>query len=441
VKIVRKTLVAAVAVSLTVTCAALAGATATTGTITTRVELGHPRGLAVLPDGEFLVAQPLDNVVRRVAIDGTSTIVAGTGEPGYSGDGGPAALARLSFVHGVALLPGGGFVLADTRNDAIRKVATDGTISTVAGVGSAGFAGDGGPATAARLWAPHGVSVTADGGMLIADTENHRIRRVATDGTITTVAGNGERGYSGDDGPATAARLDRPFDVASLPGGGFLIADANRVRRVGVDGRIKSVAGNAEAGYAGDGGPAILARLSSPHGVAPLPDGGFLIADTGNQRIRRVRPDGTITTVAGTGEPGFSGDGGPAVAARLDLPKAVAVALEARGYLIGDAANNRVRLVETDVRTLLVVKIPPTVRSKSGQAAQLPVALSDGASLRLEVRRGSKNVLTLEASRPAGSSRLFFGRKLRAGTYALRLGAIAADGRRATTTGRLLVRP
>ena len=382
----RIALTITLACSVLATSVGLAGA-AGPGAITTVAEVGHPRDLAVLEDGALLVVQPLENVVRRVNPDGTTTIVAGTGDAGYSGDGGPATLARLSFVHGVALLPHGGYVLADTRNDCIRMVAADGTITTIAGLGSAGFAGDGGPAVEARLWAPHGVGVTAHGDVLVADTENHRVRMISRAGIITTVAGTGERGYGGDGGPATHALLDRPFDVAALPAGDFLVADSNRVRRVAADGTIATVAGSSEAGFSGDGGPATLARLSSPHGVAPLPGGGFLIPDTGNQRIRRVWPDGTIRTIAGTGIPGFSGDGEAAATAQLDSPKALEVTADAGGYLIADAANDRVRLVAAGIAGVLVAKIPASVTSKVGRAVSLPVLLSQGAAIRLEVKR------------------------------------------------------
>ncbi len=434
----RIALTITLACSVLATSVGLAGA-AGPGTITTIAEVGHPRDLAALADGALLVAQPFENTVRRVNPDGTTIVVAGTGDVGYSGDGGPATMARLSFVHGVAPLRDGGYVLADTRNDCVRRVAADGTITTIAGLGSAGFVGDGGPAAEAKLWAPHGVGVTANGDVLVADTENHRVRMISTAGIITTVAGTGERGYSGDDGPATLARLDRPFDVAALPAGGFLVADSNRVRRVAPDNTITTVAGSSEAAFSGDGGPANLARLSSPHGVTPLPGGGFLIADTGNQRIRRVFPDGTISTIAGTGTSGFSGDGGAAATASLDSPKAVEMAGEGGSYVIADAGNDRIRLV-AGTTAPLVLKIPARVSSKVRTAVRLPVLLSEAAALRLEVKRGSKLVLGVRAVRSAGSSVLVFGRQLKAGRYSLRLRAGTSDGRTGQSVGTLVRR-
>jgi glucose/arabinose dehydrogenase len=158
-----------------------------------------------------------------------------------------------------------------------------------------------------------GVAAMPDGGYLIADAGNDRVRRVFADGTINTVAGSGNVGDSGDGGPATAADFRDPLGVAALPDGGFLVADglAGRVRRVSPDGTITTVAGNGTRGLSGDGGAATAAELFDPRGLAVMPDGGFLIAD-GDYVVRRVFPDGKITTVAGTGTPGFSGDGGPA---------------------------------------------------------------------------------------------------------------------------------
>ena len=176
----------------------------------------------------------------------------------------------------------------------MRRVRPDGTITTVAGTGVEGFSGDGGPATAAQLNRPIGVDPTADGGFLIADSFNNRVRRVAPDGTITTVAGTGVRGFSGDGGPATAAEMGRVWSVAVTAGGAFLVAEPenNRVRRVRPDGTITTVAGTGIGGFSGDGGPATAAQLNGPLGVAPTLDGGFLVADDRNNRVRYVEPPG-----------------------------------------------------------------------------------------------------------------------------------------------------
>jgi len=216
----------------------------------------------------------------------------------------------------------------------------------VAGTRELGYGGDGGPALRAALNNPRGAVALPDGGFLIADTGNDRVRRVGINGMITTVAGNGVDGFSGDGGPATAAQLSGPFGVAPMPDGGFLIVDISneRIRRVFPDGRIETVAGNGTKGFSGDGGSATAASLAYPHGVAALPGGGFLIADTYNNRIRMVDANGVITTIVGSGTEGFGGDGGPAIAAQLDLPKAVAPTPWG-GLIIGDSANNRIRYV------------------------------------------------------------------------------------------------
>jgi NHL repeat len=408
----------------------------------TGTAIDHPRGLLIDAGGGLLIAEPFRNTVRRVSADGRSFRAAGTGVAGYSGDGGPALEARLNGVHGVAATTDGGYVLADTGNNRIRRVSPNGTITTVAGNGDGGFSGDGAPATEAQINAPRGVATLADGGILIPDSSNHRIRLVAADGTITTVAGTGVPGFSGDGGPAVAAQLDLPFAVAPLRNGGFLLADAgdNRIRRVGPDGVITTVAGTGVGGFSGDGRSAVQAEVASPHAVAALPGGGFLVADTFNHRVRRVWPDGTITTVAGTGVPGFSGEGGRAALAELNLPKALAILPDASGFLVGDAANNRVRLVRINLRPPLELRVTSTrLRSRAGRAAMIRYTLSDAATMRLSVLERGKMVVRATARADRGPNRLSFGGSLRPGSYALRLVAETPDGRSARSTASLRV--
>ncbi|MGQ0595581.1 MAG: NHL domain-containing protein [Gammaproteobacteria bacterium] len=199
------------------------------------------------------------------------------------------------------------------------------TIITVAGNGIEGFSGDGGPATQASLSYPADVALGADGGLYITDSHNHRIRLVQPDGTIRTIVGNGSIGSSGDGGPATQARLSYPIGVALDADGGLYVTDnfSHRIRKVGPDGIIISVAGNGTPGFSGDGGPATKARLNAPAKVAPDLHGSLYIADKGNFRIRRVAPDGIITTVAGNDIFVFNGDGGPATRAFLSNPRGV----------------------------------------------------------------------------------------------------------------------
>jgi uncharacterized protein (TIGR03437 family) len=290
--------------------------------------------------GNIFIADAGNSQIRKVTLQGTITTVAGNGSGGFSGDGGPATSAQLSQPIGVAVDASGNIFIADVSNSRIRKVTPQGTITTVAGSSSAGFSGDGGPATLAQLNGASGVAVDALGNIFIGDDQNSRIRKVTPQGTITTVAGNGSRGFSGDGGPATSAQL-APVGVAVDGSGNIFIADNGRIRKVTPQGTITTVAGRGSGGFGGDGGPATSAGLA-PVGVAVDASGNLLIADWGNNRIRKVTPQGIITTVAGEGAYGFSGDGGPATAAKLQDPRGIAV--DPSGYvLFADLYNNRIR--------------------------------------------------------------------------------------------------
>jgi hypothetical protein len=304
------------------------------------------------------------------AADGTISNLAGTpGAVGFAGDGGPAGRALLDTPSDVAYLTDGSLVIADRLNDRVRLVTPGGTITTAAGGGDCGGppCGDGDRADEAQLNRPRGVTAMPDGGYLVSDTQDHRIRRVLPDGRIFTVAGT-TQGLSGDGGPATAARLSAPTDTTLLPDGSFLIADTgnDRIRRVTPDGRISTVAGTTR-GLGGDGGPATAARLDSPRDVTPLATGGYVIADTGNSRLRRVDPGGTITTLAGT-TAGLSGDGDPARAAQLNHPFSVA-GLANGGVLVADTANSRVRRV-TPMGAIIAVAGTTQGNSGNGGAAK-----------------------------------------------------------------------
>ena len=322
----------------------------------TAAALNTPTGVAVMPDGGYLIADAGNDRVRRVFPDGTIKTVAGTGTFGFSGDGGAATAANLKAPLGVTVMPDGGYLIADAGAARIRRVSATGTITTIAGTGTPGYSGDGGAASAAQLFAPSGVAALSDGGFLIADTGNSRVRRVSPAGTITTVAGTGTPGFSGDGGPATAAQLGQnsPYTVAVTADGGFLIGDEvnRRVRRVSPTGIITTVAGTGVQGSSGDGGAATAAQLNVPMGVATTPDGGFLIADEFAHRVRRVSPTGTITTVAGTGTPSVftNGDGGPATAANLTMPFAVA-STPSGGFVFAEEGNAAIRFVDADFAT------------------------------------------------------------------------------------------
>ena len=311
--------------------------------------LNDPRTVAVDAGGAVFVADTLNNVVRRVGADGIITTVAGTGTAGSGGDGGPATGAQLQWPHSVAVDPEGNLYVADSPNHRIRRVDLSGTITTVAGTGRPGYGGDGGPATDARLSDPKGVAVDGRGLLYIADTGNSRVRRVDASGSISTVAGNGEVGAAGDGGAATAAQVTNPRSIA-LDGLGdlFISEDAegevSRIRKVDPAGIITRYAGTGQPGFSGDGGPADEARINRPRGIAADAAGNLFIADSDNNRIRMVDTRGVITTIAGTGARGSTGDGGPATAARLSVPRGVGVGPDGDLY-VADTFAARVRRI------------------------------------------------------------------------------------------------
>ena len=353
----------------------------------TSVALDRPSAVVVSSSGDVYVADSSANEVLELSPSGRLSVFAGTGVAGYSGDGGPATQAELFDPSGLALSSNGDLYIADSGNNRIRMVSPSGVITTVAGTGVAGFSGDGGPATQAELSFPTAIALSSTGALLIADGGNRRVREVSPTGTITTVAGNGTLGLSGDGGPATQAGLSEPLGVAAGPGG-IYVADAwndvvrrilpsgvietvagaadglqfpvavalnaagdifvadwsNRVIEVTPSGAARTVAGTGVAGFSGDGGPAVKAELDRPSGLAVAPNGDLYIADSGNNRVRMVSPNGIITTIAGTGVAGFSGDGGPAVKAELNDPEGLAIG-PGGGLYIADSHNQRIREV------------------------------------------------------------------------------------------------
>ncbi len=314
----------------------------------TSAQLRNPRGVAVDAAGNLYIADTSNNRVRKVTVaTGIITTVAGSAFVGDYGDGGAAINASLNRPSGVAVDAAGNIYIADTQDHAIRKVTVaTGIITTVAGNGTAGFTGDGGAATAAQLDTPYSVAVDAAGNLYIADTDNNRIREVvAASGIIVTMAGDGTYGYSGDGGAATGAQLRSPSGVALDAGGNVYIADTSSyvIRKVSPAGTIATVAGNGN-GSSGDGGPATGALLGYIDDAALDAAGNLYLADSGNHRVRKVATDGTITTVAGNGTPGYSGDGGLATAAELNAPSGVAVDSAGNVY-IADTNNNVIRKV------------------------------------------------------------------------------------------------
>ena len=335
----------------TITTVAGTGETAYGGDGGAAVEaqLNFPRGVAVDGAGNFYIADTENHRIRKVDPSGVITTIAGTGRRGFGGDGALAVQAGLSSPWGVAVDGAGNLYIADVGNYRIRKVDRSGIITTIAGTGRRGFSGDGGPAVHAQLnHSARDLAVDTAGNLYIADKDNHRIRKVDRFGIITTVAGTGERNFGGDGGPATAAHLNDPGGVALDNAGNLYIADTDnqRIRKVDPSGIITTIAGSGRRGFGGDGGPATAARLHYPLNLVVDGAGNLYISDSYNSRIRKVDPSGIITTIAGTGRRGFSGDGGPAVQAQLHLPRGVA--LDGAGNLyIADTNNSRIRFVQT----------------------------------------------------------------------------------------------
>ena len=327
----------------------------------TGASLKYPSGVAVDNQGNIFIADRDNHRIRRVDIYGTITTFAGNGTQGFFGNGGPASSASLSIPEGVVVGSSGDIYIADSGNHCVRRVDTAGIISGVVNsIAYSGYSGDGGPASDARLVFPVGITLDGAGDMFIADSADHRVRRVgsggdglitgATNETITTVAGNGTYAFYGEGVPAIGASIHQLMGLSSDSEGNIYFVDGWDYRVRGVDspsGIITTIAGNGIEGFRGDGGPATAASIRTANGVAVDSDKNVIIADSTNARIRRVSAaSGVITTIAGNGTYGFSGDEGPASDASFRNPQQPAIDADGNLY-IADKENFRVRRVNS----------------------------------------------------------------------------------------------
>jgi hypothetical protein len=332
-----------------ITTVAGAGTAGSSGDVgpATNAEIA-PRSITFNNVNNLYVSDFLGNSVRVINASDTINTIAGNGTMGYSGDGGAATAAALHYPVNVLFDAAGNIVIADGQNHCIRKVSPTGIITTIAGNGTPGCSGDGGPASAAQLSIPAGLAIDAAGNIYVVNGGCHSVRKINTSGIITTIAGSGVWGFSGDGGPATAAQLNNPLGITFDAIGNMFISDYLncRIRKIDPAGSITTYAGSSTAGgFGGDGGAATAALLRRPEGITMDAAGNLIIADELNHRIRKVDPLGIITTIAGSSSTGgYGGDGGPATSTLLNRPADVAFDCAGNLY-IADAYNYRVRTI------------------------------------------------------------------------------------------------
>ena len=368
----------------------------------TTVPLILPSAIVFDAQGNLYLAETASHVIRKVDPTGIITTIAGTGTQGFSGDNGPATAAQLDSPQGLALDPSNNLYIADTHNHCIRKItATTGIITTIAGTGSTpGFSGDASLATSAHLDLPTALAIDPTRNLYITDTQNHRVRKITvTTGIITTITGTGIQGFSGDNGPATAATIDSPTGLAVDAPGNLYLADTHnhRIRRIdAATGTITTIAGTTP-GFSGDNASASTASLALPHGLTIDATGNIYIADTANHRIRRIDvATGIITTIAGQGTQTFAGDNGPAAIASLDTPR-TATATSTGLITLADTGNKRIRQISAD----------KTIHTIAGLGVTTPGALTLTAPAVIAYGTGRLSA-TLATSSPATGSITFF---------------------------------
>ncbi|QMW00872.1 NHL repeat-containing protein [Spirosoma foliorum] len=353
------------------------------GGLATEASLNNPVSTAFDNNGNLYIALQDGHQIRKVSSDGIITTVAGNGYISFSGDGGLATSASLYNPFGVTTDSSDNLYITDLFNRRIRKVSPDGIITTVAGNGNAGFSGDGGLATATTLNGVYNMIVDAAGNLYMADSFNHRVRKVSSSGIITTIAGNGSAGFSGDNGPAILASLNKPADVAMDRSGNLYIAelDNHRIRKIDSNGIITTVAGNGNTSFSGDGGLATAAGLNSPAKIIVDRNNNLYMADQYDHRIRKVSPDGIITTIAGNGNAGFSGDGDLATAASLNSPTGMALD-NGNNLYVADLLNHRIRKVSSGgIITTVVGSDSVGTRGDGGLATAASLVYPSGVAL------------------------------------------------------------
>ena len=318
-------------------------------------QLNFPYGLSIDAAGNLFIGENFNYTVRRVGTNGMILTTAGTGTPGYSNDDSAAVTAQLNFASAIAVDAAGNTYIADWGNNRIRKINTSGIITTIAGTGVAGYSGDGGDAKLAQISTPSGIAVDAQGNIFFTEYNNNVLRKIDINGHISTVAGTGVSGFSGDQGPSNAAQLSLPHGVAvDNNSGSIYIVDVgnNRIRKIiGAAGIITTFAGTGNASFSGDGGAATLAEINMPQGVAVDAAGNVYFTDHLNNRIRKINTSGIINTLAGIGgsyvpgSPRSDGDGGPAIKAAIIGPIGIAISSTGVVYF-AEAFNHKIRMIK-----------------------------------------------------------------------------------------------